>query len=264
MTPSAREIFGDERYRTYLLHSHLAGFRRKIERSLSIIRDALAQCQNPYVAWSGGKDSTAMLDLVMHVRPGIPALCVQSDLDLPDDIEVVRDGAERMGVNLTLIHPAVSGWDVLRECGGPFGQVNVAASKLDRLCFFEPLEREVNARGYDLAFLGLRAGESRARLMNRRVRGVIYANKSRGISVCTPIADWSGMDVYAYLASRALPINAVYGKDKFHPDPSRIREGWWIPGETTSMLGGVVWLRHYYPELYRRLAAEYPEVASRV
>lgn len=251
-----------ERIETYRLLAGLPGHRRRVERALEFVGAMLSQCRNPYVAWSGGKDSTVLLHLCMRVRPSIPAVCCQTDIDLPDNIEFVPRAAAEMGINLTVIRPRVSAWEVLVETGGPFGQVNVATSRLDRECFFEPIMALVRERGYDLVFLGLRGEESRARLLNRRVRGLSYRNQTHDITTATPIADWSGRDVMAYLVGNDIPINPVYSKTKFHPEPERVREGWWVPGEKGAAHGGVLWLRYYYPELYQRLAREWPEVAS--
>lgn len=160
--------------------------------------------------------------------------------------------------------PEVSPWDILKKHGGPFGQVNVASSELDRKCFYEPITKVVKEQDFDGVFVGIRSGESRARLMNRKIKGLSYYNKGHGIRIFTPLGDWTGEDIFAYLVSRDLPINQVYNKTKFHPNPSRIREGWWVPGETSAQLGGVVWLKYYYPDLYRKLVEMFPEVASMV
>jgi phosphoadenosine phosphosulfate reductase len=235
-----------------------------VDKALGVIDTALAQCCNPYVAWSGGKDSTALLHLVQQRRPDIPAVCVQTDIELPDNLEIVERATRELRANLILVQPEVSAWQLVRRYGGPFGQVNVATSMLDRLCFFAPITQVVEERGFDAVFLGLRAEESRARLMNRRKRGLVYANKGRGLLTATPLGDWSGVDVFAYLVSRNLPISSVYSKTKFHPEPERVREGWWLPGDFMASRGIVIWLRYYYPDLYDRLAREFPEVAAHV
>ena len=82
------------------------------------------------------------------------------------------------------------------------------------------------------------------------------------MQVFTPLGDWTGRDVFAYLVSRELPVNQVYNKTKFHPEPERVREGWWLPGDFMASQGGVVWLKYYYPEKYQELAERFPEVAG--
>ena len=41
---------------------------KKENEAKKIIKEALQKCKNPYVAFSGGKDSTAMLHLVRSVK----------------------------------------------------------------------------------------------------------------------------------------------------------------------------------------------------
>jgi len=252
-----------DRAEEYRLYAKLNCFTRRLEKTRLFITDCLSRCKNPYVAWSGGKDSTVMLHLVMEQRPDIPALCVQSELDYPDNIEIVERATKELSVNLILLHPEASPWEILKKHGGPFGQVNVASSELDKKCFYEPINRAVEQYGFDAVFLGLRAEESRARLMNRRVRGLSYRQKV-GMQVFTPLGDWTGRDVFAYLVTRNLPINQVYSKVKFHPEPERIREGWWLPGDFSASRGSVAWLKYYYPDKYRELKEHFPEVAREV
>jgi len=255
-------LFEPERLETYRLLARLPGHRRKIERALEFIAATLDSCRKPYVGWSSGKDSTVVLHLCQQLRPDIPALCCQTDIDLPDNEWFVPEIVRRLRINFTSVRPKVSAWQILRECGGPFGQVNVATSRLDRECFYEPMAEVVRERGYDLTFLGLRAEEAKGRRMNRRLRGLRYFNRTHGIEIAQPIADWSGRDVMAYLVANDIPINPVYAKTRFRPEPERVREGWWIPGEQQATQGGIVWLRYYYPQLYQRLAVEWPEVAA--
>lgn len=247
----------------YRLHAKLNCYTRRMDKTRAFIEDCLVQCQNPYVAWSGGKDSTAMLHLVMEQWPDIPALCVQSELDYPDNIEIVQRATRELSVNLILVHPEVSPWEILKKHGGPFGQVNVASSELDKKCFYEPINKAVAEHGFDAAFIGLRAQESRARMMNRKLRGLSYSHKA-GMRIFTPLGDWTGRDVFAYLMTWNLPINEVYSKTKFHPETERIREGWWLPGDFSAAQGGVVWLKYYYPDKYRELQEHFPEVAREV
>lgn len=244
----------------YCLYAKLNCFNRRLEKTRLFIADCLSRCSNPYVAWSGGKDSTVMLHLVMEQRPDIPAVCIQSELDNPDNIEMIERATKELGVNLILIHPEASPWEILEKHGGPFGQVNVASSELDKKCFYEPINKAVKEHGFDAAFIGLRAEESRSRLMNRRVRGLSYRQKA-GMQIFTPLADWTGRDIFAYTVTRELPMNKVYSKTKFHPEPERIREGWWLPGDLAAARGGVVWLKYYYPDKFRELQERFPEVA---
>ena len=246
------------RRETYRLQANLPRFRRNVERSLGIIREALEEEPASYVSWSGGKDSTVLLDLVRKIRPDIPIVHVRTDIEYPDCKEWVDNFIRERGLNVTILEPP-SAWQVLVEEGGPFGQVNVATSRIDKECFFEPLAKEAEAKGYCQVFLGLRAEESRARLINLRVRGTRYYNQGRGLWTVLPLAWWSARDIFAYHVINDLPWEPIYDRTFLHPDPERIREGWWTTGQTAYEHGMGDWLRYHYPDLWRRAKETWPE-----
>lgn len=258
-----KDHIDDARVETYRLYAKLPVFRRRVERSLETIRQALKAEPHSYVAWSGGKDSTALLHLVRRVEPNIPILHVRTDIEYPDCQIFVDEMIEAWQLPVTIL-TGPSAWEVLREEGGPFGQVNVATSRIDKECFFEPIEREVEQAGYKQVFMGLRAQESYSRRMNRVVRGARYYNKSRDIWSCNPIVDWDARDVFAYHLVNDIPMSPIYSRAYLHPEPERIREGWWTPGDAAAGHGMLVWLRYHYPQLYERLKAEWPHVAAGV
>ena len=98
--------------------------------------------------------------------------------------------------------------------------------------------------------------------MNRALRGPTYRKQS-GQWACSPIVDWGGIDVMAYLAAREIEPLPVYRCIAFAHDrePWRVRKSWWLPGAATSK-GGMAWLRHYWPSLYAQ-ARELVEGAQR-
>lgn len=246
------------RRETYRLQANLPRFRRNVERSLGIIREALEEEPASYVSWSGGKDSTVLLDLVRKIRPDIPIVHVRTDIEYPDCKEWVDQFIWERGLNVTILEPP-SAWQVLVEEGGPFGQVNVATSRIDKECFFEPLAKEAEAKGYRQVFLGLRAEESRARLINLRARGTRYYNQGRDLWTVLPLAWWSARDIFAYHVINDLPWEPIYDRVFLHPDPERIREGWWTTGQTAYEHGMGDWLRYHYPDLWRRAKETWPE-----
>lgn len=249
------------RRETYWLYSRLASHRRKVWRALDRIEEALEEEPRSYVSWSGGKDSNVLLHLVRQVKPRIPIVHVRTDIDYPDCIEFVDWFIEQHGLDVTILRPP-SAWQILIEEGGPFGQVNVASSRIDRECFFEPIAKEVEAKGYRQVFLGLRAEESLARAWNARVRGTRYYHKGRDLWTCLPLASWTAKDVFAYHVAHDIPIAPIYDKTYMHPDPERIREGWWTTGEKAAQHGMLGWLRYHYPDLWRTLKETWPAVVS--
>lgn len=85
-----------------------------------------------------------------------------------------------------------------------------------------------------------------------------YYNKGRDLWTLNPLADWEGSDIFAYHIENQIPWAPIYDRTYLHPDPERIREGWWVTGETAAMHGMVEWLRYHYPELWQRAKSEWP------
>ena len=57
-----------------LLHAKLSNFQQKLKKALIVIENALNNMQNPYIAFSGGIDSTAVLYLVRTINPDVRAV----------------------------------------------------------------------------------------------------------------------------------------------------------------------------------------------
>jgi 3'-phosphoadenosine 5'-phosphosulfate sulfotransferase (PAPS reductase)/FAD synthetase len=67
-----------------------------------------------YVAFSGGKDSTALLHLVRSLFPEVPAVFVDTGLEYPEIKDFVRDTE-----NVTTLRPAMTFRKVLVKHGWP-------------------------------------------------------------------------------------------------------------------------------------------------
>jgi 3'-phosphoadenosine 5'-phosphosulfate sulfotransferase (PAPS reductase)/FAD synthetase len=210
------------------------------------------------IGWSAGKDSTALTYLVVvhcgaaHVR----VVSEKDDLDYPGEEEYVTSLAAEWGAQLAIVRPSISPLGFLKEAAArgelrADDEIHARSAALSKACFYGLMDAE--AAKHDLLFMGLRAEESKGRRVSRRVRGLWYPVKSGRIHCC-PLGDWRGIDVYAYLLSRGIELLPLYQCiGLMHRDrPWMIRKSWWTPG-TYAKDGGIVWLRRYYPSLYRRL-----------
>lgn len=74
-----------------------------------------------YVSFSGGKDSTVLLDLARRVHPDIPAVFVDTGLEYPEIREFVKSQN-----NITIIRPEKSFRQVILEYGYPVISKEVA------------------------------------------------------------------------------------------------------------------------------------------
>ena len=68
-----------------------------------------------YVAFSGGKDSTVLLDIVRRIYPDVPAVFSDTGLEFPE----VRAFA-RSCENVTIIKPEMNFRQVIEKYGYPF------------------------------------------------------------------------------------------------------------------------------------------------
>jgi|GEM_PF-7094146 len=248
--------------KTARVHAQTLAHRRAVEIARSLICRALAleQPDRWCAMWSGGKDSTVMVHLLRGL--GVPVASEKDDLDYPGEREYVERLAREWGLVLTVLVPEVSplGWIAEhRNEIEPGGDIHSRTAELSKQCFYSVVEAHTkSAAGI---FLGLRAQESRGRAMNRATRGSLYKREG-GQLVCSPLSDWSGLDVFAYAFTQEIELLPVYrciGLQNI-AEPWRVRKSWWLPGES-ARFGGVIWLRRYWPSLHSRMVAMLPGAA---
>lgn len=232
-------------------------YRRQVEKTDAVVRGWLRQVERPYVSVSGGKDSVVTAWAVSRVSREVPLVHLCSELDLPESCEAARELAEGLRMRLEVVRPAGDPWEwIVGFPGCLMTQANNAASELDRKFFFEPLLAHAEECGFDGCAMGLRSRESRARRMNRAVRGLVYR---RGrVLVATPVGDWQTRDVFAAIVAHDLPLSPVYGETALLVDDEMAREGWWLPGGK-NVERSAAWLRQYHPGVWRRLVDARPE-----
>lgn len=244
---------------TARLHARSPGYRRRVEQARSAMEALYRRHPDALLMWSAGKDSTAMVHLASTVRPGCDACSEKDDLDFPGERAYVERWAHQWGVALTIVTPEMSPAEWVAEHAGELGpstDIHARTAELSRRCFYEVVERAAEDRS--AIVLGLRAEESRGRALNRYSRGLEY-RKASGQVVAQPIADWTGLDVMAYLVTNEIDPLPVYRCVALmhRLEPWRIRKSWWLPG-ASARHGYTAWLRHYYPSLYHRIVELVP------
>lgn len=234
--------------------------RRRVLRAGEAIHEMSQRHPDAYVAWSGGKDSTALAHLVV-AECGVDAtlMSIKDDLDYPGEREYVESLADQWGADLDVLSPdfSLQQWiadhaDQL-DAGEDF---HGRTAEFSDRAFYSLVDEYRHHHDAPGVYLGLRGGESDARAGNA-ARGAIYI-KSNGEPVCQPLRSWEGRDVYAYLFARDVPLHDVYRCVRLHEHPKRVRKSWWLPG-AHSRHGATVWLKTYWPSLYRRLCEILPD-----
>lgn len=191
----------------------LAAMRRQLDRGCDLIQQAPAH-GNPIVFVSGGKDSTALLHLARSVLPDIQGVFVDDGAQTPWTHEVIDELERRYPLQRIQTSRSIPEMLKLVGWGGYQGPERLEGTHhwtpaQWREVLVEEPARRVRDAGYPVQLLGLRAGESRGRLLNRRARGPIYP-RANGTTIVTPLCDWSGHDVLDYCALHGLPLSREY------------------------------------------------------
>lgn len=241
------------------LRARLPAFRRTVERSRALVQDWLAQCQSPYIACSGGKDSVAMLHLVQCAAPKqIPVLWHDSGVEWPETEDVfARLQQRQLATKLLVVRPDVDVITLKRS------QMNgeISAAQKDRLALHDPIKRAVTDAGFDGAGVGLRAEESHARTLDANTHGPIHRRRD-GLLRCLPVLRWTWQDVFAYIALHSLPLHPIYSAPLLDLEHrGRIRLSWWLSTDHWRH-GEIAWVRDNYPDIYARLRATLPDART--
>lgn len=254
--------------RTIELHASTTRYRRAVEKARSVVREALSiidvEQLTPRVAWSAGKDSTAMVALIADVcrccsREPVRAMSINDDLDFPGEEEYLNKVADKIGVEVDIVRPKhyLQEWVLKRQDEiAPGDDIHGRDSGLSKNGFYSLID-EYNSRNYiTCTFLGLRKDESKGRLANRTSRGPIYQQKN-GMKIIQPICDWTGLDIFTYLKETEIEPLPLYRCVRLHKEPWRVRKSWWLPGDAARH-GQGVWLRTYYPSLFNKMTELLP------
>ncbi|GAB20261.1 hypothetical protein GOEFS_109_00060 [Gordonia effusa NBRC 100432] len=173
-----------------------------------------------WVAWSGGKDSTVVVDLARRVDPNIPVVFYDCGLDYPETRTYLAEMADRWGLNL---HVVPTRPDLLTAlvAAGDFDRSRPTQDLgIDmRAAMITAPARRAHAVFGDLNLWGVRSAESVGRRRLHRTQlarndddhgGIV--RRSDGTSSYSPIWNWQDAAVWEYLAARNIEPNPVYSK----------------------------------------------------
>ncbi len=174
----------------------------KVRKSKEVIQTALGRWKCG-VAFSGGKDSTALLALVREEVPDIPLLFADTSVKFPETYAFMDRLKEEWNLNL---HTARNEWD----------EAQWERSKVD-CCYrlkVEPFNNLVTDLGLDAVLVAIRRDEHPARAKAQyydNVGGVTHIEKVEFDHMRVhPILDWAEEDVWTYIRDNDLPYNPLY------------------------------------------------------
>lgn len=243
----------------YRLYAKLPVFRRRIKRSMDVIREALSIPGAWAVSCSGGKDSVVLLDLCIIAGWRGPLFHFWYDETPGENTELVRQMADKYGMQLHLLY-VPGAWDVYQEVGHFFVHPETPDEKAatNRMLrqYKKILNEYVATQNWTGQFLGLRRNESRIRGMILAKKGTLYKTKDRSAWTACPLAEWDVRDVWAYTLLRGLPYLSRYE----HAPEGERSEITWLAAESLWRYGMAARLKKEDPEEFSRLAAMWPEI----
>ncbi|RME98295.1 MAG: sulfate adenylyltransferase subunit CysD [Alphaproteobacteria bacterium] len=194
--------------------------------SIHIIREVVAEFENPVMLYSIGKDSAVMLHLAMKAfypaKPPFPLLHVDTTWKFREMIEFRDASARRLGLDL-IVHVNEEG---RAQKISPITHGSVHYTDIMKT---QALKQALEKYGFDAAFGGARRDEEKSRAKERvfsfrdanhawdpkRQRPELWQTYNtrigRGESMRVfPLSNWTELDVWTYILQEEIPVVPLY------------------------------------------------------
>ncbi|MEX2617618.1 MAG: sulfate adenylyltransferase subunit CysD [Alphaproteobacteria bacterium] len=203
--------------------SHLKNLEAE---SIHIMREVAAECENPVMLYSVGKDSAVMLRLAMKAfypsKPPFPLMHVDTTWKFREMIEFRDRMVAEFGLEL-IVHINQDG---IRQGVGPFTHGSAVHTDVMKT---QGLKQALEKFGFDAAFGGARRDEEKSRSKERifsfRSKNHRWDPKSqrpemwslyncrihKGESIRVfPLSNWTELDIWQYIHEENIPIVPLY------------------------------------------------------
>ena len=204
----------------------LTHLQRLEAESIHIMREVVAETENPVMLYSIGKDSAVMLHLAMKAfypaKPPFPLLHVDTTWKFREMYTFRDQMAAKLGLDL-LVHVNPEG---LRMNINPFTHGSAIHTDIMKT---EGLKQALDKYGFDAAFGGARRDEEKARAKERifsfrsaqhrwdpknqrpELWHLYNARKHKGESIRVfPLSNWTELDIWQYIYLQNIPIVPLY------------------------------------------------------
>ena len=207
-------------------HPNPRHLRRLEAESIHILREVAAQCRNPVMLYSIGKDSSVILHLAMKAfypaRPPFPVMHVDTTWKFREMIAFRDQRVADLGLDL-IVHVNPDG---VRDGISPF--VHGSAVHTD-IMKTQGLKQALDKYGFDGAIGGARRDEEKSRAKERifsfrtaahrweprnqrpELWNIYNGRISQGESIrAFPLSNWTEMDVWHYIQLENIPVVPLY------------------------------------------------------
>jgi len=239
-----------------------------MKTTLEIIERAISEFKTVGIAYSGGADSTVLLDIIYrHTPHRPPVVFVNSKMEYPETENFVADVCKKYNAELFVATPKREPLEQWRRSGWPMlGKLSArlwsrghkdAGFKCDvsaccRNMKIAPGRKMFKKLGLKLQFTGQRGGQDdRLRGLREIKDGSIHTPKADGLAICNPLLGWTDTMIRRYQERHQLPK---------HPAKSRgaVTIGCvYCGGGAQFTISNYRLLRKTWPEAWRRFIVEY-------
>jgi len=217
----------DTRQRAALSRPHALTHLDQLEaEAIHIIREAVAESENPVMLYSIGKDSSVLLHLALKAfypaKPRFPFLHIDTGWKFREMIAFRDARARELGLDL-IVHTNPDG------LARGINPVTHGSELHTNVMKTQALRQALDKFGFDLAFGGARRDEEKSRAKERvfsfrnahhrwdpkRQRPepwqLYNGRKRRGDSIRVfPLSNWTELDVWLYIHRENIPIVPLY------------------------------------------------------
>jgi sulfate adenylyltransferase subunit 2 len=204
----------------------LTHLQRLEAESIHIMREVVAECENPVMLYSIGKDSAVMLHLARQAffpsPPPFPLLHVDTTWKFRSMYELRDRMARESGMKL-LVHVNQEGLDLGINPFSHGSQIHTDVMKT------QGLKQALDKHGFDAAFGGARRDEEKSRAKERifsfrstahrwdpknqrpELWKLYNTRKHKGESLRVfPLSNWTELDIWQYIYLKNIPIVPLY------------------------------------------------------
>jgi len=194
--------------------------------AIHIMREVVAEAENPVMLYSIGKDSSVMLHLAMKAfypaKPPFPIMHIDTTWKFSEMIDFRDRTAEKLGLDL-IVHINKKGQDMDIN---PFVHGSVKHTDIMKT---EGLKQAIDKYQFDVAFGGARRDEEKSRAKERifsfrsaqhrwdpkkqrpELWNIYNSFKNKGETIRVfPLSNWTELDIWQYIHLEKIPIVPLY------------------------------------------------------